>query len=443
MKRILAFGIAMLAVSTAQALTYNTYTDRTAFEAAIADEVIEDFNAETTGEFDTLELGGFTVTNLDPGSADPNNGIWTRIEPGTHPANINGTNFLAMEAIPERLEAMSFDFDVPIGAIGFEWRNTDFSGDDARMVIVVDGEEFVFGTAGSSGFFGVVAEEGAFGTVIFGDTIGGGTRLEDLGLDDVTFTAADPSTTARFKVTKEFTNDNSGDVEVTLSCNGGIPLEQSFTISGGGPGVTFTVTNLPDTGADCEITESGSPDGYTPSFDNGTTSSDDGCAYQDVLFGMQTCEITNTPNPSEFVVDIDFDGIDDPAIDLDWDLTVVCTPAADAADDITFPGVTWNVSGSGSYMNTFTFFADPVNDTDCTATLSGLSTAIEQDSPCTIKDIAVGEADDPDTDASETPTCSIIATAFYEGIPTLSQYGLAIMALLMLGVGFIGFRRFV
>ena len=39
--------------------------------------------------------------------------------------------------------------------------------------------------------------------------------------------------------------------------------------------------------------------------------------------------------------------------------------------------------------------------------------------------------------------CTIIATAFFEGIPTLSQYGMAIMALLMLGVGFVGFRRFV
>jgi len=222
---------------------------------------------------------------------------------------------------------------------------------------------------------------------------------------------------------------------VTLTCNGGLPLEQSFTISGDGPGVTFTVNNLPDAGADCKVTESGGPDGYTNNAD--------ACSWTNVTGGLRTCEITNTPNPSEFVVDIDFDGIDDPAIDLDWDLTVVCTPAADAADDITFPGVTWNVSGSGSYMNTFTFFADPVNDTDCTATLSGLSTAIEQDSPCTIKDIAVGEADDPDTDASEAPTCTITATAFYEGIPTLSQYGLAIMALLMLGMGFIGFRRFV
>ncbi|MBT8047007.1 MAG: IPTL-CTERM sorting domain-containing protein [Xanthomonadales bacterium] len=39
--------------------------------------------------------------------------------------------------------------------------------------------------------------------------------------------------------------------------------------------------------------------------------------------------------------------------------------------------------------------------------------------------------------------CSFTNTVFFEGIPTLSQYGLAIMALLMLGVGFVGFRRFV
>jgi hypothetical protein len=156
-----------------------------------------------------------------------------------------------------------------------------------------------------------------------------------------------------------------------------------------------------------------------------------------------TCVFTATPNESEFAVEIDFDTIEDPAIDLGWDLTVVCTPAADAPDSTVFPGVTWNVSGSGSYMNTFTFFAEPEDGTNCTATLSGLSSAIEQDGACTIEEIAVGEANDPDTDESETPTCTITATAFYEGIPTLGQYGLALMALLMLGVGFVGFRRFV
>jgi hypothetical protein len=40
-------------------------------------------------------------------------------------------------------------------------------------------------------------------------------------------------------------------------------------------------------------------------------------------------------------------------------------------------------------------------------------------------------------------SCTITNTVFFEGIPTLNQYGMAIMALLMLGMGFVGFRRFV
>ncbi len=43
----------------------------------------------------------------------------------------------------------------------------------------------------------------------------------------------------------------------------------------------------------------------------------------------------------------------------------------------------------------------------------------------------------------ENESCTITNTSFFEGIPTLNQYGLAILALLMLGVGFVGFRRFV
>ena len=39
--------------------------------------------------------------------------------------------------------------------------------------------------------------------------------------------------------------------------------------------------------------------------------------------------------------------------------------------------------------------------------------------------------------------CGFVYSVFFEGIPTLNQYGLAILALLMLGVGFVGFRRFV
>jgi hypothetical protein len=33
-------------------------------------------------------------------------------------------------------------------------------------------------------------------------------------------------------------------------------------------------------------------------------------------------------------------------------------------------------------------------------------------------------------------------TVFFEGIPTLNRYGIAVMALLMLGVGMVGYRKF-
>ena len=42
----------------------------------------------------------------------------------------------------------------------------------------------------------------------------------------------------------------------------------------------------------------------------------------------------------------------------------------------------------------------------------------------------------------QSTSCTITNTRMYEGIPTLNQYGLALLALMMLGVGMVGFRRF-
>jgi hypothetical protein len=39
-------------------------------------------------------------------------------------------------------------------------------------------------------------------------------------------------------------------------------------------------------------------------------------------------------------------------------------------------------------------------------------------------------------------SCTIFNTRLFEGIPTLSQYGLGILALMMLGFSFVAFRRF-
>jgi hypothetical protein len=44
--------------------------------------------------------------------------------------------------------------------------------------------------------------------------------------------------------------------------------------------------------------------------------------------------------------------------------------------------------------------------------------------------------------ADDKYACTIYNSVFFEGIPTLSQWGTAIMALLVLGVGLVGFRRF-
>ena len=45
--------------------------------------------------------------------------------------------------------------------------------------------------------------------------------------------------------------------------------------------------------------------------------------------------------------------------------------------------------------------------------------------------------------AAGTHTCTFTNTVFFEGIPTMNQYGLALLALLMLGIGAVGLRRFV
>ena len=74
----------------------------------------------------------------------------------------------------------------------------------------------------------------------------------------------------------------------------------------------------------------------------------------------------------------------------------------------------------------------------CWASEDNVDSSVDVTSDCGDRDrpgldIGVGKGD----------SCTIINTLFFEGIPTLNQYGMAIMALLMLGVGFVGFRRFV
>lgn len=81
--------------------------------------------------------------------------------------------------------------------------------------------------------------------------------------------------------------------------------------------------------------------------------------------------------------------------------------------------------------------ADPDDQefTECVATEVGISnnTVEVDESDCANIEVEAGMGDE----------CTITNTVFFEGIPTLNQYGMALLALLMLGMGFIGMRRLV
>ncbi len=96
----------------------------------------------------------------------------------------------------------------------------------------------------------------------------------------------------------------------------------------------------------------------------------------------------------------------------------------------------WVKSSAGKGDLDFEFTIDEPNfgGTDCTVEESFDDSIVESQSNCA----------DPETiEAGQDESCEIVNTVFFEGIPTLNQYGMAILALLMLGVGFVGFRRFV
>lgn len=232
---------------------------------------------------------------------------------------------------------------------------------------------------------------------------------------------------ATFRVVKTFDDGNPGSVEVTLSCNTGLPLVQSDDIAEGDD-VTFVVTDFADGTMDCEVTETAGFDGYAQSYYDLTTTSPDSCVFEDVALNSgQGCEISNS---LQFVtVEVTKEWIDE-------------NPQFDA---VNYAEATYTCSNE-QFVETFgslEFFGNPDTEgfdvfphwdgtTTCTVTESVVEGGVEADaSDCQSVSVTVGGS----------ASCTIVNTRMYEGIPTLSQYGLALMAFLMLGLGFVAFRR--
>jgi hypothetical protein len=234
---------------------------------------------------------------------------------------------------------------------------------------------------------------------------------------------------ATFAVNKVFDDNNPAEVDVTISCNTGLPLEQTTSISQG-DGVVFVVNDFADGEMDCDITES-VPDGYNPNYFNGSSDSSVSCEHNEVAFGQASnCTITNTLQEVEVEVTkvwIDenpqFNAVN--LADAEWE----CSNVAFGPDD----GLLEFFGNPGE--DSFFVFPSWDGGTDCSIT-----EVLIPDGGVEVDD---GECDSVVVFPGVDGACTIFNTRLFEGIPTLSQYGLALLAMLMLGLGFVAYRRIV
>lgn len=249
-----------------------------------------------------------------------------------------------------------------------------------------------------------------------------------------------------FVVTKDFLDDNPDPVDVHLRCTSGLPLEQSFTITES-THVTFTVQHFTPGELDCRVWEEPVPDGYTDSYSARVTASGvgfataeaDGCYFTDVVQGGFACEVTNADSPGIYTVNKEWilGDVPDDVAEMDFlaPVTIQCNGEIleDDAQDVN--GVWFVNRVLEGIEDSVSVFVD-VNQglVQCQAFEAQMPSQIGVDNGCEILvTIETGEEE----------SCLIRNSYFFEGIPTLGQYGKALLVLLMLGMGMVGIRRLI
>lgn len=269
------------------------------------------------------------------------------------------------------------------------------------------------------------------------DVVGldGSGDLNDWSVD---LTCGEPQPRATFVVNKVFTDGNPGEVDVTLNCFTGLPITQTQTISEN-QNVAFIVTDYDDGELDCEVTEEEAT-GYSAEYDNGPETSSESCEYDDVAWSAtNVCTITNSPDPVlvEVFKDWIIEGSGGDLIDSGYKLVLYCDNEIVDGYEQDYPN--WkktlyqgDSNGTSDERYTAEVIPDWDGGTQCWVDEDVYDSAVEVNNDCGNLLVELGEGD----------SCTITNTVFYEGIPTLSNYGLALLTLMMLGVGFVGFRRF-
>jgi len=276
---------------------------------------------------------------------------------------------------------------------------------------------------------------------------------------------------ATFRTVKFYNDFNPAPVDVTISCNTGLPLEQTFELDPAAvpdldPFVEFVVTDFESGTLDCEITES-VPAGYTVFYltfiDGQGFETVGSCPFEDVEHGEtfstdpvhNLCLVVNALDPSEVTVTKEW---------IDENPQFNATNFAKAnyfcsnlpnfldnqADAPTLGGVPLPISGNEGFLfdpqsgsleflgnpgvDSFFTFANWDGGTDCEVTEQLVEGGVETDA---------SDCDSIVLFPGDSGACTIVNTRLFEGIPTLSQYGLAVLTLLMLGFGLVAYRRLV
>jgi hypothetical protein len=253
---------------------------------------------------------------------------------------------------------------------------------------------------------------------------------------------------AVFIVQKRFEDNNDiTPVELKIKCNTGLPLEQSLTVlpNEGAFGqfeVRFIVESFADGALDCEVWEE-TPPGYSSEYDcqsgsSCSTSAGSGpCSFEGVGIGQEDlCLIQNRVDPVEVVVTKEWlYSREELVIDDNADVDLYCSGFFNGDGSILGNGVmywSWEFTGNPA-SHKATVFPDFAGATSCwTAEHPGTS-AVEAQSTCSNPvSIKLGDVGH---------NCLVTNTVFFEGIPSLNQYGLMLISALMLLTGLIAVRR--
>ena len=253
---------------------------------------------------------------------------------------------------------------------------------------------------------------------------------------------------AAFVVQKRFEDNNDiTPVELKIKCNTGLPLEQSLTVlpNAGAFGqfeVRFIVESFTDGALDCEVWEE-TPPGYSPEYDcqsdsGCTTSAGSGpCSFKGISIGQEDlCLIQNRVDPVEIAVTKEWLYTrEELVVDDSATIRLFCANIF-GGDGATLDNGqmvwSWLFEGSQATQKA-TVYPDYAGATNCWTEESFNSSAVESDSTCSPPvSIDLGDVG---------RSCIVTNTVFFEGIPTLNQYGLILISALMLLTGLIAVRR--